>query len=324
MWSSNSNRVVKLNSLKRSSRYRFQLKPSFCSFYFLLVAVRLCPIWEDDKGSRKILGGNRDNNIRAWSTEKDGTMVALTQKGCTREVEGRTTFHFDHVFDEEAHTPLVYESIARPMVPAVLNGKHATIFAYGQTGSGKTFTMQGGDKVESESDQAGIIQLVAADLFRFMRKDEVSSKKEFEVNVSYFEIYNEKIRDLLADDEESTSSNSNAFSTSSNRSDDLTIRTNANGEVIVNVEQKEVNNTEEALAVLVQGNAHRTVAATKMNAHSSRSHSVFRLTVKSRSVDDVSFRVSDFNLVDLAGSESLKSTKSTGIRQREGATINKR
>jgi len=288
------------------------------------VAVRLCPIWEDDKGSRKISGGNRDNSIRAWSTEKDGTMVALTQKGCTREVEGRTTFHFDHVFDEEAHTPLVYESIARPMVPAVLNGKHATIFAYGQTGSGKTFTMQGGDKVESESDQAGIIQLVAADLFRFMRKDEVSSKKEFVVKVSYFEIYNEKIRDLLADDEESTSSDSNAFSTSSsNRNDDLTIRTNANGEVIVNVEQKEVNNTEEALAVLVQGNAHRTVAATKMNAHSSRSHSVFRLTVKSRSVDDVSFRVSDFNLVDLAGSESLKSTKSTGIRQREGATINK-
>jgi hypothetical protein len=285
--------------------------------------VRLCPIWEDAKGPRKKRGGNRDN-IRAWSTEKNGTMVSLTQKGCAREVEGRTVFHFDQVFNEDAQTPLVYQSIARPMMPAVLNGKHATIFAYGQTGSGKTFTMQGGDKIESGSGQAGIIQLVAADLFRLMRKDEVSSKKEFEVKVSYFEIYNEKIRDLLADDAESTSSDSNSFSTSPNRNDELTIRTNGNGEVVVNVEQKKVNNADEALAVLVQGNAHRTVAATKMNAHSSRSHSVFRLTVKSRSADDESFRVSDFNLVDLAGSESLKSTKNTGIRQREGATINKR
>lgn len=286
------------------------------------VAVRLCPIWEDAKGPRKKRGGNRDN-IRAWSTEKNGTMVSLTQKGCAREVEGRTVFHFDQVFNEDAQTPLVYQSIARPMMPAVLNGKHATIFAYGQTGSGKTFTMQGGDKIESGSGQAGIIQLVAADLFRLMRKYEVSSKKEFEVKVSYFEIYNEKIRDLLADDAESTSSDSNSFSTSPNRNDELTIRTNGNGEVVVNVEQKKVNNADEALAVLVQGNAHRTVAATKMNAHSSRSHSVFRLTVKSRSADDESFRVSDFNLVDLAGSESLKSTKNTGIRQREGATINK-
>ena len=98
--------------------------------------------------------------------------------------------------------------------------------------------------------------------------------------------------------------------------------------------QREVHSVDEALEILSQGNAHRTVAATDMNEHSSRSHSIFRLTVESRSamdegeiLDNASagkVRVSDLNLVDLAGSESLKATKTTGIRAREGATINKR
>jgi len=289
------------------------------------VAVRLCPIWDDAEVPRK--KGVENPDRRAWSIEKVGAMVSLTQKGYTRKVEGRTVFHFDQIFDEDAQTPLVYQSIAMSMVPAVLNGKHATIFAYGQTGSGKTFTMQGGGKIESS--RAGIIQLIAADLFRLMRKDE-APKREFEVKVSYFEIYNEKIRDLLADDAESASSDSNSCST--NRNDQVKIRTNALGEIVVNVKQKKVTNADEALTMLVQGNAHRTVAATDINAHSSRSHSVFRLTVESRSVGEQqlvdnegreTLRVSDFNLVDLAGSESLKATKTTGIRQREGATINK-
>jgi len=285
------------------------------------VSVRLCPMPEGAGGP----GENLDAG--AWSIENvGGEMESLIQTGCIRKVEGRTVFHFDQVFDEKTHTPLVYQSIARPMVPAVLNGKHATIFAYGQTGSGKTFTMQGGNKIKS--GQAGVIQLVAADLFRFMRKDETSNR-EYEVKVSYFEIYNEKIRDLLAEDVESTSSDST--SPSAKRNDRIYVRTNARGEIVVNVEQKKVNNTDEAMMMLVQGNARRTVAATDMNAHSSRSHSIFRLTVESRRVDEQHskdnkdrgiLRVSDFNLVDLAGSESLKTTRTTGIRQREGATIN--
>lgn len=288
------------------------------------VSVRLCPMPEDAGGPAGNVGG--DLYAGAWSIKNVGKMESLIQTGCTRKVEGRTVFHFDQVFDEKTQTPLVYQSIARHMVPAVLKGKHATIFAYGQTGSGKTFTMQGGNKIES--GQAGVIQLVTADLFRFMRKDETSNR-EYEVKVSYFEIYNEKIRDLLAEDVESTSSDST--SPSAKRNDRINVRTNARGEIVVNVEQKKVNNTDEAMMMLVQGNAHRTVAATDMNAHSSRSHSIFRLTVESRRVDEQQptdnkdrgiLRVSDFNLVDLAGSESLKTTRTTGIRHREGATIN--
>jgi hypothetical protein len=262
------------------------------------------------------MGVNPD--VGAWMTETDGTMVSLIQKGHPRRVEGRTVFHFDQVFDEEVQTPRVYQNIARPMVPSVLNGKHATIFAYGQTGSGKTFTMQGEGKIES--GQVGIIQLVISDFFRYMRQYE-ASKRAFEVKVSYFEIHNEKIRDLLSDDMDIRFSDSN----STTRSDPVNIRTNANGEIVVNVEQVKIDNADEALTILAQGNAQRTVAATDMNTYSSRSHSVFRLTVESRGVDEQQpFRVSDFNLVDLAGSESLKATKTSGIRQREGATINKR
>eukprot|EP00531_Pseudo-nitzschia_arenysensis_P009442 CAMPEP_0116151660 /NCGR_PEP_ID=MMETSP0329-20121206/20221_1 /TAXON_ID=697910 /ORGANISM="Pseudo-nitzschia arenysensis, Strain B593" /LENGTH=761 /DNA_ID=CAMNT_0003648299 /DNA_START=183 /DNA_END=2469 /DNA_ORIENTATION=+ len=281
------------------------------------VAVRLCPIFEGTKGSRKRALTNNDNS-KAWGIEFGQQTSSLIQKGRPY------VFHFDRVFDEATETSSVYQGLAKPMVSSVLNGKHATIFAYGQTGSGKTYTMQGGDTVEN--GQAGIIQLVASDLFRSIQYD---VQRKYQVKVSYFEIYNEQIRDLLTDDGDNSSKNDS----SSHRRDRITVRTNERGEVVVNVRQREVHSVDEALEILFQGNVHRTVAATDMNAHSSRSHSIFRLTVESRSAGDEGqifdsasagrVRVSDLNLVDLAGSESLKTTKTTGIRQREGATINK-
>jgi centromeric protein E len=275
----------------------------------------------------------QENVKMAWNIEKTGAMTTLIQKGSVRKAEGRTVFHFDQAFDEDVQTPIVYKSIARPMVKSVLNGKHATIFAYGQTGSGKTFTMQG------DGQKVGIIQLVTSDLFRYMRKGE-AKKREFGIKVSYFEIYNEKIRDLLSDDivGNTSSSSSSPVINRKNREKEIKIRTNEHGEIVVNVIQKKVSNVDEAIELLIEGKSHRTVAATDMNEYSSRSHTVFRITVESRSRDIMNeqqqlpvesqgqeiVRISDFNLVDLAGSESLKSTNNTGTRQREGATINKR
>lgn len=290
------------------------------------VAVRFRPLSIDPEAPKEFKKKNGEK--RAWNTADAGSMVSLTQNTYGRKVEGRSVFHFDQVFDEAAQTPLVYKSIARPMVHAALNGKHATIFAYGQTGSGKTFTMQGEGKIGS--GQAGIIQLVTSDLFRFMHKGD-ATHRDFIVKVSYFEIYNEKIRDLLSRDIETASTDTN-MSYNTSRSDKIQIRTNANGEIVVNVEQKTVSNVDEALELLIQGNACRAVAATDMNARSSRSHAVFRLTIESRVSDEHdpvesqcprALRVSDFNLVDLAGSESLKATNANGNRKREGATINK-
>lgn len=289
------------------------------------VAVRFRPLIEDPEQYDRIRKKNAEKT--AWNIEKVGAMHLLTQKGYGPKVEGRTSFQFDQVFGKDSQTPLVYKSIARPMVNATMNGKHATIFAYGQTGSGKTFTMQGEGKIGS--GKAGIIQLVTSDIFRYTGKGE-ALKRDFKVKVSYFEIYNEQIRDLLASDPENASTDTSSTTTTSGRG--VTIRTNASGEIIVNVEQKRVHNVDEALALLVQGNMHRTVGATGMNEQSSRSHAIFRLTIESRlktnhqpieNQDNEIVRVSDFNLVDLAGSESLKLTKATGNRQREGATINK-
>lgn len=214
-----------------------------------------------------------------------------------------------------------------------LGGKHATLFAYGQTGSGKTFTMQGDGK--RSGGQAGIIQLVTSDLFRFMKQG-ASLQREFVVKVSYIEIYNETIRDLLSDDAGSTMSHGSAAPPPRRQGrrgshlDRVTIRTTASGEVVVNSIQNEVKSVDEVLEYLIAGNAQRKVAKTDMNQHSSRSHAVFRLTVESRLKEDMEsgsdeiIRIADFNLVDLAGSESVKVSNTTGIRQREGANINQR
>jgi hypothetical protein len=204
--------------------------------------------------------------------------------------------------------------------------------------TGKTFTMQGDGK--ERSGQAGIIQLATSDLFRFMRQGDAANRK-FIVKVSYFELYNEKIRDLLSEDTEATGSSNGGqldrrnTSGSSNIEEDVKIRTNADGDIVMNIVQHEVCNVDEVLELLVRGNANRITASTDMNTHSSRSHAIFRLTVESRAAGSESelydtaarevVRVADFNLVDLAGSESTKLTNAnTPGRQREGAKINTR
>ncbi|CAJ1969196.1 unnamed protein product [Cylindrotheca closterium] len=292
------------------------------------VAVRIRPLSTVSESSP-----NNDNEKSkektAWALEKSGAMDTLVQKGMTLKVDGKSVFRFDSVFDEETQTPLVYKSMARGMVKTVLAGKHATLFAYGQTGSGKTFTMQGDGK--RSGGQAGIIQLVTSDLFRFMKQGK-STDREFVVKVSYIEIYNETIRDLLSDDAGSTQSHGSAPPPKRGRRgshlDRVNIRATASGEVVINSIQNEVKSADEVLEYLIAGNAQRKVAKTDMNKHSSRSHAVFRLTVESRpkepgegGVEEI-VRISDFNLVDLAGSESVKMSGTTGIRKREGANIN--
>ena len=305
-------------------------------FVYCPVAVRLKPILDQEtaRDPSKSPQKSKPTDKRAWTLQKSGAMDTLVQKGAALKVEGKTVFHFDQVFDEDTKTPLLYKSIARPMVKTVLSGRHATIFAYGQTGSGKTFTMQGDGK--AASGQAGIIQLVASDLFRTMRQGEMA-KRVFTIKVSYVEVYNERIRDLLSDETcGSTAShgtpNSSLVPNKEPDPNEVTIRTAANGEVYLNCVQIEVTSVERVLELLISGNANRVVAKTDVNQYSSRSHAIFRLTVESREnggpsidLDSEVVRMADFNLVDLAGSESVKvANTSVGVRQREGAKINQR
>jgi centromeric protein E len=193
--------------------------------------------------------------------------------------------------------------------------------------------MQGDGK--KQSGQAGIIQLVASDLFRFTRMG-ARSKRDYVIKVCYVEIYNERIRDLLSDDVGSTASHGTPESSAvilpgSTPQPEVTIRTTGSGEVVMNCTETEVKSVDEVLELLISGNTQRVVAKTDMNNHSSRSHAIFRLMIESREKSDPSkgpsnevLRVSDFNLVDLAGSESVKISNTTGLRQREGAKINQR
>lgn len=275
----------------------------------------------------------KNTDKRGWNLQRGGGTDSLVQKGTARKKDGHTAFHFDHIFDEDTKTPVLYMTIARPMVKTVLSGRHGTIFAYGQTGAGKTFTMQGDGK--AASGQAGIIQMVASDLFRFMKQGALANR-DYNTKVSYVEIYNEKIRDLLSDATcGSTASHGTPNAqTNKNGGDELqevTIRATSTGEIILNCVQTQVTTVDEVLDLLISGNANRIVAATDMNRHSSRSHAIFRLTVESKEKKGVSpeaenevTRISDFNLVDLAGSESVRLGTTSGVRLREGAKINQR
>lgn len=322
-------------------KLKFSLAPSHIIFVFCIVssvAVRLRPLQDKELAPDGSGKKSKHGDKCAWNLQRGGGTDSLVQKGTARKKDGHTAFHFDHIFDQDTKTPLMYMSIARPMVKTVLSGRHGTIFAYGQTGSGKTFTMQGDGK--AASGRAGIIQLVASDLFRFMKQGELA-KRDYVTKVSYIEIYNEKIRDLLSDEtcgstaSHGTPNSSFAVSPNNNKNGEelheVTIRTTGTGAIVLDCLQTEVATVDDVLDLLISGNANRVVAATDMNRHSSRSHAIFRLTVESKDKKGISpeaenevIRISDFNLVDLAGSESVKMANTSGVRLREGAKINQR
>ena len=225
-----------------------------------------------------------------------------------RPFENKSVFTFDKIFHENRTTAQVYHGLVRPLVNAAYLGRHGTVFCYGQTGAGKTYTMQGDD--DCVQNTTGIIQMAAADLFDLIEE----GSRECSVRVSFIEIYNERIRDLLSD------------------CDELTVTDDQKSGNIVNAKTISVADADALQKLLHLGNKNRATAATKMNERSSRSHAIFRITVESREPANNPtnvegnrcriVRVSTLNLVDLAGSENGKLTKAIGNRQREGGMIN--
>ncbi|OQR99600.1 kinesin [Thraustotheca clavata] len=205
-------------------------------------------------------------------------------------------FEFDGCFAQDTTQAFVYQTVASDLVQSVLQGYNATIMAYGQTGSGKTHTMMGGD------DQ-GIIPRCLTDLFE--------SRNCTRIHLSYVQIYCERVFDVL---EPSTASTA------------LSIRENEEDGVFVDgVQKRLVHNVEECLHWIQVGNANRTVAATKMNAHSSRSHAIISMHVEridsSQSKNEI-VQKSQFHLVDLAGSERVKKSLIRGTHVNELKAIN--
>ena len=214
------------------------------------------------------------------------------------------TFGFDRVFDENTTQGDVYEATTRGLLDSVLDGYNATVFAYGATGCGKTHTITG------TAQQPGIIFLTMQELFE--KISERSDEKHTEVSLSYLEIYNETIRDLLVP---------------GGSKQGLMLREDANQAVsVAGLSSHHPRDVQEVMDMIVKGNEYRTISPTEANATSSRSHAVLQINVaqKDRNADvNEPHTMATLSIIDLAGSERASATKNRGERLIEGANINK-
>ncbi|CAH1787480.1 unnamed protein product [Owenia fusiformis] len=210
-------------------------------------------------------------------------------------------FAFDCVFDEHSTSKLVYENTTKVVLDGVLDGYNCSVFAYGATGAGKTHTMLG------KPNQPGVIFLTMMDLYA--RIEAMRDEKICDVAVSYLEVYNEEIKDLLLP------------------GGYLPVREDPQkGVVVQGLSLHKPRDAEELMHMLEFGNQNRTQHPTDANKESSRSHAVFQVFVrqKDRTADvKADVRVAKMSLIDLAGSERATVTTNRGARFREGANINK-
>ncbi|KAK3299283.1 P-loop containing nucleoside triphosphate hydrolase protein [Chaetomium fimeti] len=236
----------------------------------------------------------------------------------SRKVLEEKSFTFDNSFwshdPEDEHYATqedVYDSLGEEFLDHNFEGYHTCIFAYGQTGSGKSYTMMG------TPDHPGLIPRTCEDLFeRIAAAQDETPNISYNVRVSYFEVYNEHVRDLLVP----VIPHQPPYY--------LKIRESpTEGPYVKDLTEVPVRSLREIIRYMRVGDNNRTTASTKMNDTSSRSHAVFTIMLKQihhdLETDETTERSSRIRLVDLAGSERAKSTEATGQRLREGSNINK-
>ncbi|XP_066492740.1 kinesin-like protein KIF18A [Tiliqua scincoides] len=210
-------------------------------------------------------------------------------------------FVFDAVFDENSTQLEVFEHTTKTVLDGFLNGYNCTVLAYGATGAGKTYTMLG------SPEEPGVMYLTMMELYDSI--DRMKEEKHCAIAVSYLEVYNEQIRDLLVS------------------SGPLAVREDPQkGVVVQGLTLHQPKSAEEILQMLDYGNKNRTQHPTDVNASSSRSHAVFQIYLrqqdKTASINQ-NVRIAKMCLIDLAGSERASATKAKGARFREGANINR-
>lgn len=299
--------------------YRETHLPLYSSSLFL-VAVRMRPLNKTEGGLNRVW--------KVLPKYRSVSQTTRTGQPLPERISGRTFFTFDKTFNETVSTGEVYDCVAKDIVSSVVSGLNGTIFAYGQTSSGKTYTMQGSGSIkEGSNGTGGIVHMAANDIFNNIGK---AQDRIFLVRASFLEIYNEEVRDLL-----------------SANSPTLQVREDPRRGVFVQAKEEIVTDFNTLLGILFQGESNRAFASTAMNERSSRSHTIFRVTIESRKKetadsggdadsddegtkenhapgDDGAVLISTLNLVDLAGSESVRHTGATGERQKEGGMINTR
>ncbi|XP_012160160.1 kinesin-like protein unc-104 isoform X2 [Ceratitis capitata] len=247
--------------------------------------------------------------------QMNGATTAITNpKVPLNSSEAIKSFNFDYSYwshdprDPEFSTQeMVYKDIGEEMLQHSFDGYNVCIFAYGQTGAGKSYTMMG----KQEEHQEGIIPMICKDLFNRIHDTETNELK-YSVEVSYMEIYCERVRDLL----------------NPKNKGNLRVREHPLlGPYVEDLSKLAVTDYQDIHDLIDEGNKARTVAATNMNETSSRSHAVFTIFFTQRRHDKMTDltteKVSKISLVDLAGSERADSTGAKGTRLKEGANINK-
>lgn len=231
-----------------------------------------------------------------------------------------TSICVDNVFDTQDNNARVYDAAAKRLVRRVMEGYHGTVFAYGMTGTGKTFSMQG------TATNPGVIPLAITDIFSYIRE---TPHREFLLRVSYLEIYNERINDLLAGPVAGINGQSGP-------QEEIKLREDSKrGVYATPLKEEIVQSPTQLLRVIARGDNARRVAGTQFNARSSRSHAVVQIVVESRerapaptgnlgnkrsAIVPGGVRVSTLSLIDLAGSEKAADNKE---RRTEGSHINK-
>ncbi|XP_029770754.1 kinesin-like protein KIF18A [Suricata suricatta] len=246
-----------------------------------------------------------DKHILVFDPKQEEISFFHGKKTANRDITKRQNkdlkFVFDAVFDETSTQLEVFEHTTKPILRNFLNGYNCTVLAYGATGAGKTHTMLG------SATEPGVMYLTMLDLYKSM--EEIKEEKVCSTAVSYLEVYNEQIRDLLVN------------------SGPLAVREDAQkGVVVQGLTLHQPKSSEEILQLLDNGNRNRTQHPTDMNATSSRSHAVFQIYLRQQdrtaSISQ-NVRIAKMSLIDLAGSERASTTSAKGTRFIEGTNINR-
>ncbi|XP_054731939.1 kinesin-like protein KIF18A [Anastrepha obliqua] len=267
------------------------------------VVVRVRPYnrRELEQNQRQIVKVLDNNTLLFDPDEEDDEFffqgTKQNYRDITKRVNKKISMDFDRVFDPEAKNQEIFEECTSPLVASVLNGYNCSVFVYGATGAGKTFTMLGNENCP------GLTFLTMRELFEKIQAQ--SSTHKFDVGVSYLEVYNELVMNLLT------------------KTGPLKLREDSNGVVVSGLVLKPIYSADDLLQLLAQGNSNRTQHPTDANAESSRSHAIFQVHIRMTDRKTGTKRTVKLSMIDLAGSERAASTKGVGVRFKEGASINK-
>ncbi|KAM9860980.1 kinesin-like protein KIF18A [Aulostomus maculatus] len=275
-----------------------------CSHVKVVVRVRPTNEREKVENSRNVVQVVDKHMLIFDPKEEDRSCFGpqrLRNRNINKKANKDLKFVFDHVFGEDSTQVDIFENTTKGVIDGVMNGFNCTVFAYGATGAGKTHTMLG------SQDEPGVMYRTMKELFK--RMDDVKEEKEFAVAFSYLEVYNEQIRDLLAN------------------AGPLAVREDSSkGVVVQGLTLHQPKSAEHILEALDSGNRNRTQHPTDMNATSSRSHAVFQIYLRQQDKTaslNPNVCIAKMSLIDLAGSERASTTNAKGARLREGANINR-